>query len=389
MLVLIRHDGTAQVIIHTANMIAFDWTNMTQAVWKSPLLPLIPKNVTLPESGPIGSGYKFKEDFLSYLKAYDMKRVICKPLIEQLSNYDFSAIRAALVGSIPGKQDLETDSETSWGWSGLKKVLNSVPVHESNEPEIVVQISSIATLGPSDKWVDKTIFKSLGTSKNIESSKPKFHIIFPTADEIRRSLNGYQSGSAIHTKIQSAQQAKQVQYLKPYFCHWAGDGAQHTSGKNNILPLMKASTNILKAPSEPISDAGRKRAAPHIKTYTRFSDKTRSSIDWMLVTSANLSKQAWGENANAAGEIRICSYELGVMVWPELYGEDATMVPSFKTDSPSADLKTKSKVVVGARMPYDLPLVPYGKDDVPWCATASYTEPDVRKHSPFPGVSNC
>lgn len=123
-------------------------------------------------------------------------------------------------------------------------------------------------------------------------------------------------------------------------------------------------------------DAGRKRAAPHIKTYVRFTNASRSSIDWMLVTSANLSKQAWGET-NTAGEVRVCSYEIGVMVWPELYGRDAKMVPTFKKDSPPADLKTEKKVLVGARMPYDFPLVPYGKDEVPWVATASYTEPDV------------
>jgi len=110
-----------------------------------------------------------------------------------------------------------------------------------------------------------------------------------------------------------------------------------------------------------------------------------SSIDWMLVTSANLSKQAWGEAMNSAGEIRVCSYEIGVIVWPELYGDDATMIPTFKTDSPPADLKTKNKIVVGARMPYDLPLVPYKRGGVPWCATASYTEPDVRifLHTPL------
>jgi tyrosyl-DNA phosphodiesterase 1 len=233
MLILIRHDDTAQVIIHTANMIAFDWTNMAQAVWRSPLLLEIPNNVTLPESNKIGSGSKFKKDLLNYLKAYDTKRTICKPLIEQLSKYDFSAVRAALVASVPGKQDIETDSETSWGWSGLKNVLSSVPV-KTNEPEIVVQISSIATLGGTDKWLEKTLFSSLSPSKNINDSKPKFHIIFPTADEVRRSLNGYQSGSAIHTKIQSAAQVKQLQYLKPIFCHWAGDGAQHTSGMRYI-----------------------------------------------------------------------------------------------------------------------------------------------------------
>ena len=124
-----------------------------------------------------------------------------------------------------------------------------------------------------------------------------------------------------------------------------------------------------------LSDAGRKRAAPHIKTFIRFSDRTKTAIDWMLVTSANLSKQAWGESINTAGDVRICSYEIGVLVWPELYGEKVRMVPTFKTDTPSPS-KIDVESVVGARMPYDLPLIPYAKDDLPWCATASYTEPD-------------
>jgi tyrosyl-DNA phosphodiesterase-1 len=359
MLIVIRHDDTAQVIIHTANMIPFDWTNMSQALWRSPFLPLLPEKSELEPPGPIGSGSRFKTDLLNYLKSYDTKRTICKPLIEQLSKHDFSAIRAALVASIPGKQEVDGSQETSWGWLGLKNVLKWLPVRGS-EPEIVVQVSSIATLGGTDKWLDKTLFKVLGASKNVATSKPKFRIIFPTADEIRRSLNGYRSGSAIHTKIQSAAQAKQLQYLKPLLCHWAGDGAQHSSA----------------ASSASIFDAGRKRAAPHIKTYIRFSDKERNSIDWKLVTSANLSKQAWGEAPNAVGEIRICSYEIGVLVWPELFGEKARIVPTFKSDTPPANSKNDGELVVGARMPYDLPLVPYTKDDVPWCATSSYTEPD-------------
>ncbi|CAG8972509.1 hypothetical protein HYALB_00001201 [Hymenoscyphus albidus] len=358
MIIVLRHDDTAQVIIHTANMISFDWTNMTQAAWRSPLLPKLSSNTPVErESKEVGSGAKFKVDLLNYLKAYDTKRTICKPLIEELSKYDFSAIRAALVASVPCRQDMQTDSKTSWGWVGLKKVLDVVPV-KGDEPEIVVQISSIATLGPNDKWLDKTFFKSLQSSKNQPRPRSTFRIVFPTAEEIRKSLNGYSSGSAIHTKIQSANQVKQLQYLKPLFTHWAGDTSEDSQA-------FSVST----------SDSGRKRAAPHIKTYVRFTDKRRSSIDWMLLTSANLSKQAWGEATNSAGEVRICSYEIGVMVWPELYGEDATMIPTFKKDSPPADLKTE-KVLVGARMPYDFPLVPYGKNEIPWCATASYTEPD-------------
>lgn len=197
MLILIRHDAAAQIIIHTANMIPFDWGNMAQAVWRSPLLPLSTSNAPSTKPEKMGSGPKFKTDFLNYLRAYDSKRTICKPLVEQLVKYDFSEVRAALIGSVPGRQDEDTDSQTSWGWMGLKNVLKSVPV-SGPEPDIVVQISSIATLGQNDKWLDKTLFEVLKTSKNLKS-KPKFHIIFPTADEIRRSLNGYASGSAIRT----------------------------------------------------------------------------------------------------------------------------------------------------------------------------------------------
>jgi len=209
-------------------MIPFDWENITQGLWRSPLLPLSTSNTQTAEFGVIGSGYRFKADLLNYLRAYDLKRTICKPLIEQLSRYDFSEIRASLVASVPGRQGVETDSKTAWGWAGLKTVLEAVPV-QGQEPEIVVQISSIATLGQNDKWLDKTLFEVLKTSKNAGNPKPKFRVIFPTADEIRRSLNGYRSGGAIHTKIQTAAQAKQLQYLKPMLCHWAGDGHQHTS----------------------------------------------------------------------------------------------------------------------------------------------------------------
>lgn len=330
---------------------------MTQAVWRSPLLP---KRVpAAPHSNQVGSGSKFKTDLVNYLKAYDTKRTICKPLVEQLFKHDFSKVRAALVASVPGKQSIEADTQTSWGWPGLKNVLQHVPTKDG-ESEIIVQISSIATLGVNDKWLDQTLFKTMRTSKNPTTSKPKFRIVFPTADEIRRSLNGYQSGSAIHTKIQSAAQVKQLQYLKPLLCHWAGDGAQHS-------PHASSST--------PVLDAGRKRAAPHIKTFIRFADGKKTSIDWMLVTSANLSKQAWGEGVNAAGDVRICSYEIGVIVWPELYGDNATMVPTFGTDTPTP-VRTDGGIVIGARMPYDIPLVPYANGDVPWCATASYNEPD-------------
>lgn len=357
MLILIRHDDTAQVIIHTANMIARDWTNMTQAVWRSPLLPLHRKPLAESAGGSsnaIGSGGKFKVDLLNYLRAYDhQRRTVCKTLVEKLEKYDFSAIRAALVASVPGRHLIHDESETRWGWAGLRQALKNVPVQDG-ESDIVVQISSIATLGPTDTWLRRSLFDSLKASRNATQKQPSFKVVFPTPDEIRRSLDGYASGGSIHTKIQSAQQAKQLLYLKPMFCHWANDAPR---GRELELDCSR-------------KEAGRKRAAPHIKTYIRYGEK---SIDWALTTSANLSKQAWGEAVNSSGEVRIASWEIGVLVWPALFSEKARMVGTFQADTAEESTETPT---VALRIPYNQPLQSYGADEKPWVATASYAEPD-------------
>jgi tyrosyl-DNA phosphodiesterase-1 len=97
-----------------------------------------------------------------------------------------------------------------------------------------------------------------------------------------------------------------------------------------------------------------------------------------------LSKQAWGEAANVTGEVKICSYEIGVIIWPKLFGEKAIMVPTFKSDIPIVGTKFDGALIVGARMAYDLPLVPYAKADNPWVATSSYDEPDWKGET-WPG----
>jgi tyrosyl-DNA phosphodiesterase 1 len=175
-------------------------------------------------------------------------------------------------------------------------------------------------------------------------------------------------------KTQSATQAKQVAYMSPYLCHWASDVGGSSSKTDKSSPVVR--------------QAGRNRAAPHIKTYVRFTDSSMNRIDWAMVTSANLSTQAWGAAPNASGEVRICSWEIGVVVWPELWkGRGGSpkdfkivdMVPVFGQDTPSiGPSDSERRRVVGFRMPYDLPLAPYAKSSMPWCATSSYTEPDWR-----------
>ncbi|KAI1379553.1 phospholipase D/nuclease [Hypoxylon crocopeplum] len=357
MLVLFRHDDTTQVIIHTANMISKDWTNMTNGVWQTPLLPLLKDQGQPSETDmKLGRGSRFKVDLLNYLRAYNTRREICEPMVKKLEKYDFSAVRGALIASVPGKHDVndEDPNKTHWGWAGIKHALSSVPI-QAGKSDIVVQISSIATLGATDNWLKRTLFDALSPGARANTPKPEFKIIFPTPDEIRCSLDGYASGGSIHTKIQSSTQAKQLQYMKPIFYHWANDCEKGTIEEGTP------------------QDGGRKRAAPHIKTYIRHNEN--KTIDWALLTSANISKQAWGEAANA-GQLRIASWEIGVLVWPELFADKARMVSTFMTDMPAKEDLGGDAPLVGFRIPYSLPLQKYGSGEVPWVASASYDEPD-------------
>ena len=112
-------------------------------------------------------------------------------------------------------------------------------------------------------------------------------------------------------------------------------------------------------------------------------------IDWAIMTSANLSTQAWGAAPSpVSGEVRICSYEIGVVVWPGLWDEEAEaeaeMLPVFGDDVPEeregvdreGEGEDRKAVRVGWRMPYDLPLVPYRDDEMPWSAEVPCRVPD-------------
>ena len=55
---------------------------------------------------------------------------------------------------------------------------------------------------------------------------------------------------------------------------------------------------------------------------------------------------------------------------------DTTSRPGSETD-PDPDPQIDHLTIIGLRMPYDLPLTPYGPDDEVWSARASYAEPDA------------
>lgn len=138
-------------------MIPGDWANMCQAVWRSPLLPLLkeedkPKPAT---GSAFDTGPRFKRDLMAYLQAYGPTKM--GPLVEQLKKYDFSEIKAKLIASIPSKQKagdiVNSENSTLWGWPALKDALRNVPMESGQEDSdskkrahIVVQVCKYPTL---------------------------------------------------------------------------------------------------------------------------------------------------------------------------------------------------------------------------------------------------
>lgn len=55
---------------------------------------------------------------------------------------------------------------------------------------------------------------------------------------------------------------------------------------------------------------------PHIKSYTRLSPDG-SQIPWFVLTSANLSKGAWGTVSKNESSHYIMNYEAGVLFLPK------------------------------------------------------------------------
>lgn len=91
-----------------------------------------------------------------------------------------------------------------------------------------------------------------------------------------------------------------------------------------------------------------------------------------------MSKQAWGEAVTATGEMRVASWEIGVLVWPGLFAETAVMQVVGGSDSAQAPVtgEAAGRPVVALRVPYSLPLQQYSKGETPWVCTLPHDEPD-------------
>nr|XP_009603076.1 tyrosyl-DNA phosphodiesterase 1-like [Nicotiana tomentosiformis] len=132
---------------------------------------------------------------------------------------------------------------------------------------------------------------------------------------------------------------------------------------------------------------------PHIKTFLRYNGQ---SLAWLLLTSSNLSKAAWGSLQKNNSQLMIRSYELGVLFLPSSVkrgcGFSCTDNGYSSEDETSMHEGNRIKLVTLAwqgkgnddysevlklPVPYELPPKPYSAEDIPWSWDRRYTKKDV------------
>ncbi|XP_007526890.1 tyrosyl-DNA phosphodiesterase 1 [Erinaceus europaeus] len=330
MMLLLYEEGL-RVVIHTSNLIRDDWHQKTQGMWLSPLYPRIAHRSHM--SGE--SATHFKADLISYLMAYNSP--LLTEWVDTVQEHDLSETNVYLIGSTPGR--FQGNQKDNWGHFRLRKLLREHAqfMSEAASWPVVGQFSSIGSLGADEsKWLCSEFKDSLVTlgeeSRSPGTSAAPLHLIYPSVENVRTSLEGYPAGGSLPYSIQTAEKQN---WLHSYFHKWSAE------------------------------TSGRSHAMPHIKTYMRLSPDF-SQMAWFLVTSANLSKAAWGALEKNGTQLMIRSYELGILFLPSAFG-----LYSFQV---------KSKFFSGSQepkafpVPYDLPPELYGSKDRPWIWNIPYVK---------------
>ncbi|VVC44674.1 Tyrosyl-DNA phosphodiesterase I,Tyrosyl-DNA phosphodiesterase C-terminal domain [Cinara cedri] len=313
------NDGSIRIVVMTANLREADWLNLTQGIWVSPKFPLKDKNSKSDGDSKTG----FKKDILRYLRSYNLPLI--RQWIQKIEETDFSEANVFFISSVPGKY-----YEPIWGQSYLKSILKTHVCLSSGTPSdwpIIAQCSSLGSMGKSDRdWLTTEFVKNLSASTHIDrtTNNVPFNLIYPTIQNVIDSWDG--PLGALTCLPYTSMVHKNQTWLEKYMCKWVSNSRKRT------------------------------KAIPHIKTYCRVSQDC-TEMSWFLLTSANLSKAAWGKKTLSDQSDYILSYEAGVLFVPQFL----TGCDTFSLNHNQHNFKSPA-----FSLPFDLPLLSYYKNDQPW-----------------------
>lgn len=133
----------------------------------------------------------------------------------------------------------------------------------------------------------------------------------------------------------------------------------------------------------------RQNAMPHIKSYARFdpsAGERSGALDYAILTSANLSKAAWGSFQKNETQLMIRSYELGVLFVPQHIANEFRQLAVIGSKAAAQALLPKPidghattiQRSLLLPLPYRFPIKTYNpKEDEPWVWDLVREEPDI------------
>ena len=331
-------DGTLRVIIHTANLRYNDIHLKTQGAYVQ----------DFPFKGSNRQASEFEDDLVSYLQSYRYEGALPwtatlpqETLVLRIRRYDFSSAVACLIPSTPGYHKVDA----KLGHVALKRSVRSHASPVDRHARIVCQFSSIGSL--TEKYLSE-LQESMSAQGSLRPnpSNVQISLVYPTVEEIRTSVQGYHGGGSVPGTSKNVSKP----FLRRLFCRWSS------------LP------NASSLPTNPIWKPSN---VPHIKSYYQTCPDGES-LSWLVLSSHNLSKAAWGEaiNTKFGRRLFIRHWELGVFFSPKLLCVKR-LVPWS-----TANARTKDRGDALVPLPYNLFPDSYQPIDQPWAVDLRYTRPD-------------
>eukprot|EP01060_Flectonema_neradi_P024625 TRINITY_DN33541_c0_g1_i1.p1 TRINITY_DN33541_c0_g1~~TRINITY_DN33541_c0_g1_i1.p1 ORF type:complete len:556 (+),score=60.12 TRINITY_DN33541_c0_g1_i1:37-1704(+) len=319
-LIIAGYPTGMRIIIHTANLLYGDINCKTQGIWWQDF----PFGKYECESG-------FGHDLIDYISKCDSECWV----LRELRKVNFSNSTVDLVPSVPGRHSGK--NITKYGHMRLRQVVKNDSVVSNTT---ILQCSSLGSLTAG--WMSEFCTSLATPQKNVK-------MVWPTVDEVRRSLEGYNAGACIPG---TASNVDKLESLIGPFYKWGGTPREH--------------------------------AAPHIKTYTSICELSGIAA-WSCLTSANLSGAAWGRLEKKGSQLYIMHYELGVVrkkshrrpeaIFSLPQGPPGVVIPA---DAPLALAGSIADPHIGVPLPFKVPPTPYNKaSDLPWKCDQPCAQPDA------------
>nr|CCA15048.1 tyrosylDNA phosphodiesterase putative [Albugo laibachii Nc14] len=337
-MMIIWYAEKVRVAIFTANFLPIDWNNKTQGIWFQDF-GLKSETSASSRTNLWPERIDFEADLIDYLIHVD--KIHLGELCLTLEKYDFSTANVALVASVPGthKNRAIWIDMHKYGHLRMRRLLQTLEAW-NNEYPLICQFSSLGSL--TEPWLYHEFTESL-QAHSTTKQRPALHLIWPSAEQVRNSIEGWNAGRAIPCPLKNMKP-----FLHKFLRTW------------NPPPKLH-----------------RSNAMPHIKSYAQFDPTALDgTLRWALLSSSNLSSAAWGSYQKQKNQFMIRSFEIGVLFHPKVYRNDKLCTDPLVVIGTPAD-EAASQNAIRFPAPYNFPLQAYDtKQDEPWIWNLAWDLPD-------------